>query len=252
MLIICLAVVLALVGTGAVYAYVKNADDRALAGTKAADVLIVDRRIPAGTSVKDILSGGYLRRDHVPETALPKGAISSLKGDDMADLVATAELQTGQIVLKQAFGQLAPTTSGLIIPDGMMAVSFSVKTPGDVVDYVQPKSQIAIFATFTLLPNAAPNATPDPNGGDKATKLLLPRVQVLAVSQPAPKDTGSAKGAGDLQLTVALNQADAERLIHEMVNGSLYLALLTDKSKSEPAPGVDDKGVLGPIFPAGS
>jgi pilus assembly protein CpaB len=98
LLMIALAVVLALVGTGAVYTYVKHADTRALAGTKAADVLIVQKRIPTGTSVKDVQAGGYVKADHVPATSAPAGAITGLSSE-MSAQVATADLQPGQIIL---------------------------------------------------------------------------------------------------------------------------------------------------------
>jgi pilus assembly protein CpaB len=248
LLMIALAVVLALVGTGAVYTYVKHADTRALAGTKAADVLIVQKRIPTGTSVKDVQAGGYLKADHVPATSAPVGAITALSSE-MSAQVATADLQPGQIVLKDSFGDFVPTTSGLNIPDGMMAVSFSVQTPADVAGYVQPKSQIAIFDTFKLVNKDGTPTTKSGADANKATKLLLARVQVLAVSSAAPKATDKAAGNGTLLVTVALNQADAERLIHESESGSMYLALLSQTSKTGPSHGVDNLGLLGPVFP---
>jgi pilus assembly protein CpaB len=161
-------------------------------------------------------------------------------------------MQAGQIVLRQSFGALVPTTSGLAIPGGMMAVSISVQTPADVAGYVQPKSQIAIFDTFKMVNK---DGTPTSKSGgepNKATKLLLSRVQVLAVSTAAPTSTSKAAGSGTLLVTVAVNQADAERLIHESDSGSMYLALLSETSKTGPAPGVDNMGLLGPIFPASS
>jgi len=246
-LIIGLAALFAMLGTGAMYVYVKQADARALAGTKAADVLIVQKAIPAGTSVKNVLSGAYLRADHVPATSVPADAISAMSGA-MAALVATADLQPGQIVLRQSFGELVPTTSGLEIPSGMLALSFSVSTPGDVGGYVQPNSQIAIFDTYAPISKAGTNSTT--GDANKVTRLLLPRVQVLAVSAAAPKSTNKAAGNGTLMVTVALNQADAQRLIHEFESGSLYLALLTQTSRTGPAPGVDSLGLVGPIFPS--
>jgi pilus assembly protein CpaB len=254
LLTIALAAVLALLGTGAVYAYVKGADDRARAGTKAVDVLIAQKRIPAGTSLKDVQDGGYIATNQVPTTAVPDGAMSKISGD-MATQVANADIQPGQIVLKQSFGSLIPTTSGLVIPDGMLAVSFSVQSPADVVGYVQPKSEIAIFDTYT--PPDAANASSSgadsstTSSANKVTRLLLSRVQVLAVSTSAPTSTDKAEGAGKLLVTIALNQADTERLIHEVETGSLYLALLSQTSKTAPAPGVDSLGKIGSVFAEG-
>jgi pilus assembly protein CpaB len=248
LLMIALAVMLALAGTGAVFAYIKQADTRALAGTKAADVLVVQKQIPAGTAVADLLSGGYLQSERIPASNSPTDALATV-GSSMSGMVATADLQPGQIVMRQNFGALVPTTSGLAIPDGMMALSLMVATPADVAGYVQPKSEVAIFDTFKLVSKngtAIGTSGADPN---QATKLLLPRVQVLAVSAAAPKNTGTAAGSGKLIVTVALNQADAERLVHEQTLGSLYLALLSQSSKVGPAPGVDNLGTLGPVFP---
>ena len=252
LLMIALAVMLALAGTGAVFAYVKQANNRALAGTKAAQVIVVQKPIAAGMAVSDVLSGGYLQTENVPATSSPSDALPTI-GSSMGSLVATSDLQPGQIVLRQNFGALVPTTSGLAIPDGMMALSFSVTTPGDVAGYVQPKSQIAIFDTFKLVSKTgAPLGASTSSSGsdaDQATKVLLPRVQVLAVSAAAPKSTGAAIGSGKLVITVALNQADAERLVHEQTLGQLYVALLSQSSKVAPAPGVDNLGYLGSMFP---
>jgi len=252
------AVVLALVGTGAVYSYVKHADTRALAGKQAVDVLIVNKRIPAGTSAESVRTGGYLRADHLPADATPQGSVK-LIGTDWQSQVATADIQPGQVVLRSMFGAKVPTTSGLAIPAGKMAVSVKLTVDGDVAGYVQPGSQVAIFDTFILLDGkSVPSGSK--SGSDKndnwATKLLLPRVDVLAVSQGAP--TGPKAGLADtnggtatLLVTMAVNQMDAERLIHIAQTGMPYAALLSDTSNSAPAPGVDNHNRLGPVFAGG-
>ena len=51
LLISALALVLAAFGTGVVFAYVKSADNRAIAGLKAVSVLVASRQIPSGTSI---------------------------------------------------------------------------------------------------------------------------------------------------------------------------------------------------------
>ncbi|MDQ1729874.1 MAG: pilus assembly protein CpaB [Pseudonocardiales bacterium] len=261
-LMIAAAVILALLGTGAVYSYVKNADTRALAGKQAVNVLITVKRIPAGTTASDVRSGGYTRTDHLPSDATPQGSVSVI--DTAWDSqVTTTDVQPGQVVLRAMFGTKQPTTSGLAIPGKMVAVSIKLSTDGDVAGYVQPGSQIAIFDTFILLDG---KGVPSGNktGGDKndnwATKLLLPRVDVLAVSQSAPQGT---KGNGSspvtstdpstamLLVTVAVSQQDAERLIHVARTGMPYAALLSNDSLIAPGPGVDNHNRLAPVFPGG-
>lgn len=257
-LMIAAAIVLALVGTGAVYAYVGNADARALAGQKAVDVLIVDKLIPAGTKAGDARDSRLMHTDHLPATSVPQDAVASV-GADWASQVATADIQPGQVVLRQMFGTKSPTTSGLAIPAGKMAVSVKMNIEADVASYVQPGSQIAVFDTFILL-DGKTTPSGSKTAGDKsdnwATKLLLPRVDVLAVSQAAPDSKNAAAGNNGgsttaLLVTVAVNQTDAERLIQVAQTGMPYAALLSDSSVSAPAPGVDNQGRLGQVFDGG-
>jgi pilus assembly protein CpaB len=49
-------------------------------------------------------------------------------------------------------------------------------------------------------------------------------------------------------ITVAVDQADAQRLIHVAQTGRLYFALLTGTSKIAPGSGVDNHGTLGGLF----
>jgi len=64
-----------------VYAYVKNADTRAVAGKQPIDVLIASKRVPAGTAAQDVRTGNYLRVDHLPADATPQGAIKAVGTD---------------------------------------------------------------------------------------------------------------------------------------------------------------------------
>jgi pilus assembly protein CpaB len=249
---IILAVALAFIGVGAVYSYLSGTDARVLAGKQATPVLMVAKRIPAGTSVKDITDGGYIRRDSVPAAAKPSDALTQLSDATSTD-VALADVPTGQVVVREMFGKITPTTSGLTIPDGMLAVSITMSSSADVAGYVQPGSEIAIFDTYVLLND---KGAPVGNKGNAqkadnwATKLLLPRVTVLAVSQAPPTEAKPATISDSLLVTIAVNQIDAERVIHVTQTGVLYLALLTDHSKTAPSPGIDNQGKFGGLFGA--
>jgi pilus assembly protein CpaB len=253
------AVILALVGTAAVYSYVRHADDRAVAGEQPVAVLIVDKLIPAGTSARAVKAGGYVHTDRVPAASVPHGSVKTI-GARWGSDVATAAIRPGQVVLRPMFGAKVPTTSGLAIPKGKVAVSVELTTSGDVAGYVQPGSQIAVFDTFILMDGKDVPSGSSTSSGDKsdnwATKLLLPRVDVLAVSQAAPQSakTGLDNTNGSQQtllVTVALDQTDAERLIHVAQTGKPYAALLSDTSTTGAAPGVDNHNRLGPVFPGG-
>ncbi|MGN6609588.1 MAG: Flp pilus assembly protein CpaB [Jatrophihabitans sp.] len=251
---IALALVLALIATGAVYAYVKHADQRAVAGKQAVDVQLVVKPIPAGISGKDLRDGGYLQIDHLPSDSVPADAVRSI-GSDLLDQVTTSDIAAGQVLLPQMLGTKTPTTSGLPIPKNKMAVSIAVDAPADVAGYVQPGAQIAVFDTVIL--TGPHKVAGDNSNGSKddnwTTKLLLPRVDVLAASAGAPskENAGMNNGTASQQLlvTVAVDQTEAQRLIHETERGNLYLALLSQSSVTAPGPGIDSQGTDTPVFP---
>jgi pilus assembly protein CpaB len=81
---------------------------------------------------------------------------------------------------------------------------------------------------------------------------------VVAVGQlAAATGDGGAKTSGALAsdnagvtgdtvlVTVAVDQRQAEKLIHAAQTGAIYLALVTDSSKTAPGAGVDNRTVFG-------
>jgi len=249
---IALAVVLALIATVAVYSYVRQADERAVAGKEAVAVQVVARLIPAGTTGKDVRDGGFVRSERLPADSVPANAVTSIS-DAMLASVTTADIAPGLILLPEMMGQRTPTTSGLAIPKGKLAVSIQVSAQADVAGYVQPGSQIAVFNTFIMVQKGV-GAGDGSKEENWTTKLLLPRVDVLAVSSGAsPADTSkgidAASGASNLMVTVAVDQVEAQRLIHVAQKGSLYLALLSATSETKPGPGVDNQSTQLPVFP---
>lgn len=112
----------------------------------------------------------------------------------------------------------------LTVPAGKLAISVELKEARQVAGYVQPGSEVAVFATAT--------------DGTKATRLLLMRVPVLAIGTAG--DAASQPKRGPL-VTFAVVQKDAERLIHAAHADALYLALVTAGSTLRFGSGVDDQ-----------
>jgi pilus assembly protein CpaB len=151
----------------------------------------------------------------------------------------TSSIAVGQLLLRSNFDTAGRVTSGLALPDGKMAVTVETGAPEQVAGYVRPGSQVAIFLTYELI---------DRNGREtnvERTRVLLPRVEVLAVGTYRPggdgRDGGSDEtAAASLMLTVAVDQTGAERLIQGLSHGTLYLGLLTDSVDVRSGPGVDN------------
>ncbi|GAB2834611.1 Flp pilus assembly protein CpaB [Lentzea nigeriaca] len=249
-----LTLLLAAVGTVAVLLYVRNADARALAGKRAVPVVVADKRVPAGTSAGAALRNGSLRLKKMPAETVPENALGEV-GADLVKLVATADIQAGQLVLRPMFAATKPTSSGLAIPEGKVAVSVELGAPQRVAGYVKAGSQIAVFDTYSVLDEKS--RTPSGAGLEKqhestqVTRLLLPKVEVLALGKPPVPNAKSADGAGQGQggvlVTVAATQAEAERLIQRSQFGTLHLVLLTDSSQISQGDGTDSKSVFDPV-----
>lgn len=253
--LIVLAVVLALVGTVAVYSYAHNADKRAVAATRSANVLYAKKQIPAGTSWDEAVKGDYFTQEKVPVDAAPSNALSNTADSIPGDEVATADIASGQIVVRPMFGAKTASTGILAIPKGKMAVSVTLPADADVAGFVQSGSQVAIYATFKRAgqgSTARELPLTDNSTDIYATKLLLPRVGVIATSQDAPSDLNGAKSSNNnnstnnVLVTVALSQADAERMILAQQIGQLYLALLSDSSVTAAGGGIDNAAIFKP------
>jgi len=255
--LVAVAVVLALVGTFAVYNYAHHADQRAVAKTRSATVLVAQKAVPAGTSWGDVLKGNYLQEEKVPIDSAPSSAISSLTASVPVEQVATADISAGQIVLRQTFGEKSVTTGILAIPAGKLAISVTMASNADVAGFVQNGSEIAIFSTFKLAPAKTSTASKAAVGGADlyATKLLFARVDVVATSQAPPGDLNGSKAnangnAGGVLVTLALTQAQAERIILAQQVGQLYLGLLSNTSVTAADGGVTNVAAFkpAPIF----
>jgi pilus assembly protein CpaB len=262
---LALAVVLAVLGTTAVVLYVRSADTRALAGQKAVSVLVATQKIPTGTTGAQIRSGGYVEVVRMPASSVPANVLPALPRE-LDKLVVTSDVAPSQLMLRGMFGDavVAVTGSGLPVPNGKVAVSVDMQLPALVAGYVVAGSKIAIFDTFTVV-KGSQSRIPSGEGlarredAKQATRLLLSKVDVIAIgargegstaapgaaASPAANGGDAAAGTEKAQsanalVTVALNQADAERLILASQTGTLYLALIDDASAIKPGAGVDN------------
>jgi len=238
-LTIALAVLLAVLGTGGVLAYVNHANARALAGQHAVTVLIARQAIPAGTSAADAQARGLLRAERLPSASVPADALAAIT-PDIAALVTDADVQPGQLLLRPMLVTKTRDATGLAVPRGKFAVAIQFCVPEAVAGYVQPGSQVAVFETTVggnanIAGQAACSGAHTFTGAQHAsTRLVLPRVTVLAVGQSGAMpgtsgQSGAAPSSGGAQnvslITVAVSQADAGRLIQVSENGLPYLAI---------------------------
>jgi Flp pilus assembly protein CpaB len=254
------ALVLALLGTLLVVVYVGRADARALDGVKTVTVLVAKEPLKKGQTVKSAKDAGLITSEVLPRKAVPATALAELQPAD-EPLVFASDVTKGEILSRPRLVAKVEAPDRLVIPAGKMAVTVALGDPARVANFVTVGSDIAVFDSYNVFEgNQGGSWTPsgdhlqDEFERNKATRLLLPRVKVLAVGdsftpeQPekAEEEDDAALGAlpvGDVTatlITVAVDQREAEKLIHGTQTGTLYLGLL-DTYQVAPGPGVDNR-----------
>lgn len=259
-LTVTLAIVLAVLGTAGVLAYVHKADSRALDEMKPVSVMVAQDQIPAGTSAGSAQQQGLLRSERLPASSVPVNAVRSIT-PELGALVLSVQVPAGQLLLRPMLATSAQATAagGLVIPKGMIAITIPLCVPEAVAGYVQPGSQVAVFDTYptkkvTLQEscNQSGQSNQAQGLGAAVTRIVLPRVLVLSTSQAAASgttststtasggapsnngqtDPASSAPSGAVLVTFAVSQANAERLILITRAGLPYLALLNSSSQT--------------------
>jgi pilus assembly protein CpaB len=247
-LIVALALLLAVLGTAGVLAYVRQADARAVAGMKAVSTLVAQSQIPSGTSASAALRDGLLRTETLPTSSVPSSAVRSIT-PGLGGLVMSADVPPGQLLLRPMLVTAAQATGGVALPAGMVAVTIELCMPEAVAGAVRPGSEVEVFdtaaratgasgGTLTAGPNCTGPHQQQANGAAR-TRVVLPRVQVLSVGSAAigqgtststttaaPAATSNGSTQGNVLVTLAVSQRDAERVIQITETGLPYLALL--------------------------
>ena len=197
------AATLALLVGAVVFLLESNADDRAIAGKTAVAVWVATAHIDEGISLADAEARHLVAVEHFPRGALPVQAIRlghNAGSDNRRFYVA---VKAGQLILKTDF--LKPeTTNALPVPAGKVAITINLDDAARVGGFVVAGNVVGIY--FSKAQNLQ-------------TRMLVPDAQVLAVGNQ------SASLAPNL-VTLALNPADAERVLVATRSGSVTLALL--------------------------
>jgi pilus assembly protein CpaB len=226
------AALIAMLGTGMVLIYVRNADNRAEANQQPMQVLKAVQQIDPGETLADAQSSGKIQLGTVPRSQLLTGAINSTSGMDKE--VALSTIFPNEQIVTGKFGA-AGDQQNLTVPDGDIAISVNLSDTGRVAGFVSPGGAVAIFV----------NTTKGEGGEPNGTRLLLPKVKVVAVGDTTvvKRTTTDSEGAQTTEqlpktlFTLAVNQRQAEKIMLADAQGDLNFALLNDKSKVNPGPG---------------
>jgi len=233
--LLIVAALIAALGTGMVFLYVRGADTRAEASQQPVQVLKATAQIEAGETLAAAQAAGKVQLGTVPRKQVLTGAVNSAAG--LENEVALSTIYPNEQIIGAKFGSQGDQET-LSIPDGNIAISVNLSDTGRVAGFVTPGARVAIFAS-----TAGSGA-----GGTAAdgTRLLLPKVQVIAVgaTTTVSRTTTDPAGAQTTEqlpktlFTLSLSQAQAERVLFASTHGDLSFGLLNDSSKVSPGPGV--------------
>jgi pilus assembly protein CpaB len=249
MLTIALAVLLAVLGTGLVLAYVHKANTRALDGMQVVTVIVAQKAMPSGTPVGAALHDGTLGSQKLPASAVPADAVpadgvGSITAAN-AGRVTSTPLQPGQLLLQPMLVTATHATAGIAIPSGMVAVTVQLCVQEAVGGYAIAGSSVALFDTYPVRASDL-QRTCDVSHQAQAvsavgTRIVLPTAEVLSVGAAPTHSVASgisslsdSAAQGTELVTLAVKQADAERVIKVVETGMPYLALLTPNSHTHP------------------
>jgi pilus assembly protein CpaB len=240
-ILLVVAAVIAVLGSGLVFVYVKGADARAMQGQAPVEVLKAVAPIDPGETLDQAQAAGKLELQTVPADQILDGALSSI--GDLGDSVALSRVFANEQITGAKFGS-AGQQDAFPLPNGMIAISVNLTDTGRVAGFVTPGSKVALFV------NGAIGAE-----GEEGARLLLPEVQVVAVAQTTVTTATTTNDEGTQTteelprtlFTLAVSQSDAERVIFASNHGELSFGLLTEKSKVEPGPGVTQTNLFGTV-----
>jgi pilus assembly protein CpaB len=231
------ALVLALVGTVVLVAYVRGAETRALAGVQTVDVLVVQQPVPAGTAAPELT--GLVGVEQVPAKAAVQGRVTDL--DELAGQVATVDLQPGEQLLAARFAGpddlQAPGT--VAVPAGAQEVSVLLEPQRAVGGRLAAGDTVGVFISL------------DP----PSTHVVLHRVLVTQVQgAPVPVESGedvetasagSAAPAASLMVTLAVTAEQAEGVVFGAEHGTLWLSLEPEGANTDGTEIVTPDNVYG-------
>jgi pilus assembly protein CpaB len=214
------ALVLLVVGTAVLLAYVHGADSRALAGTRTVDVLVVDKLIPTGTAGSDV--AGMVRTEVVPAKVAMPGRVTDLAS--LSGRVATVDLQPGEQLLSGRFVRpddlQVPGT--VAVPTGMQEVSVLLEPQRAVGGRLKAGDTVGVVVSMG-------------GQGPGQTHAVLHHVLVTQIQgAPAPVETkadpqtasaGSPAPTASLMVTLAVSAAEAEAVVFGVEHGTLWLTL---------------------------
>jgi pilus assembly protein CpaB len=238
------ALLLLVVGTAVLVAYVHGADNRALAGVRSVDVLVADELIPQGTTADQLDS--LVRTETVPAKTAVDGRVTDLEA--LAGRVATVDILPGEQLFAGRFARpdqlQAPGT--VEVPAGLQEVSVLLEPQRAVGGRLAAGDKVGVVVSLKF------------EDGTAATHAVLHRVLVTQVQgAPAPVEStdeqetassGTPAPSASLMVTLAVSAAQAEAVVFGIEHGTLWLSSEPDGAETGGTDVITQGNIYGKAF----
>jgi pilus assembly protein CpaB len=234
-------VVLAVIGTAALMAYVNNARDNAADESRQISVLVVTTAIPQGANLTIIRAS--TEATDVPERLVAPGALTSLDGLQPT-LVAGTSLVRGEQLLQSRLVD-PESLIRVDIPTGLQEITLSLAPERAVGGALRPGDTVGVILSFDPFRTTG-SASADPAATTttllsqtSTTHLTLQQVLVTSVqysvqdserrtetqssTDTAPPATVNEAPSQVLLVTLAVNAAQAEQITFAAEFGYIWL-----------------------------
>src|SRR5689334_3274519 len=131
--LLIVAALIAALGTGMVFLYVRGADNRAEAAQAPVQVLKAVAQINPGETLTAAQTAGKIQVGTVPRAQVLTGAVNSVSG--LENKVALSTIYPNEQIITAKFGD-SGEQSALTIPDGNIAISVTLSDTGRVAGFV--------------------------------------------------------------------------------------------------------------------
>jgi len=217
------ALLLLVVGTVVLLAYVNGADARALAGVRTVDVLVAEKLIPKGTPGGRLAD--FVDTEKVPAKTAVEGRVTDLAA--LSSRVADVDILPGEQLLTARF--VSPESLSkpgqVDVPAGLQEVSVLLEPQRAVGGRLAAGDTVGVYLSQTLPDGTAQTSS-------VLHHVLVTQVQGAPAAAPAAGASGtgtdtaaSSTPSGSLMITLAVKARDAESVVFGSEHGSLWLTL---------------------------
>lgn len=228
------ALLLATLGTFTLVAWAGAAEDRALAGERTVNVLVVRQAIARGTPADQLAT--LVEVERVPVKVQATGSVADLS--ELKGRVANADLVPGEQLVSARFAdpEVLARQADVEVPDGLQEVTISLEPQRAVGGKLRAGVTVGLVASFD--PFEVGGAAADEETAEKTPnethfllhKVLVTRVQAAPVSAPEQDPEAEETGpdplpAGSLLVTLAVDAPSVERIVFAQEFGRLWLTV---------------------------